>query len=291
MWKKIQENMPSVGLILEGGGNRGVFTAGILDYLMEKEIYFPYVAGVSAGACNAVDYIARQPGRTFKTFLPYKASPTEQVWTLFHEHSLMDMEKIFNTYAYETYPFDFDTYFTSPIQADLVVTNCITGKAEYMDNREDRDELLKILRASCSLPLISPAVELQGMPYMDGGIADSIPVRRAMSRGYKKNVIILTRREGYQKSRNKLAEKAVIGIYRKYPYMIRKMHMRSYIYNRTLKEVERLEAAGKVFVLRPEMPEVKRLGNTEADLQAFYQHGYDLMAEAFPRLMAFLAEQ
>lgn len=194
--------MTEAGLVLEGGATRGVFTSGALDYLMEKDLYFSYVVGVSAGSCNAVDYVSKQIGRT-RDCMIHRGKEYSYYYGLkdfVKERSLLDMDMIFNKYPNELFPFDFDTYFSNGMTCEIVTTNCLTGNAEYMTEENDSDRLMKICRASSSMPLVCPIVNVDGIPYLDGGLADSIPVKHVQEKGLKKIVLILTRPEGYRKN-------------------------------------------------------------------------------------------
>ena len=278
------------GLILEGGATRGVFTAGVLDYLMEQEYYeFSYVAGVSAGSCNAVDYVSRQPGRT-KECMIHKEKHAQYInlKTAIKKKSLFDMDMIFDKYPNEIYPFDYDTYFESDIHCELVVTNCNTGQAEYLNERSSRERLMKICRASSSMPVVSPMVEVDGIPYLDGGLGDSIPVIRSLKTGHKKNVLVLTRNFGYRKKPPKRSRNVYITVYRKYPELVRTILNRYRMYNKTLSCIEKWEREGKVFVIRPEIPEVSRTEQDYDVLMNFYQHGYDQMEKKFEDMKKFL---
>ena len=278
------------GLILEGGAIRGVFTAGVLDYLMEQEYYeFSYVAGVSAGSCNAVDYVSRQPGRT-KECMIHKEKHAQYInlKTAIKKKSLFDMDMIFDKYPNEIYPFDYDTYFESDIHCELVVTNCNTGQAEYLNERSSRERLMKICRASSSMPVVSPMVEVDGIPYLDGGLGDSIPVIRSLKTGHKKNVLVLTRNFGYRKKPPKRSRNVYITVYRKYPELVRTILNRYRMYNKTLSCIEKWEREGKVFVIRPEIPEVSRTEQDYDVLMNFYQHGYDQMEKKFEDMKKFL---
>ena len=206
--------MQKATLVLEGGATRGVFTSGVLDYLMEQEFYTSHVIGVSAGACNAVDYVSRQPGRTRDCMIPTDKNLSYYygVRKFIKEKSLMNMDMIFDIYPKQIYPFDFDTYFRSEMNCELVTTNCVTGKAEYMDEAQDPDRLMKICQASSSMPLLCPIVNIDGIPYLDGGLADSIPIRRAMDIGNEKIIVVLTRNRGYRK---KAVSKTVEKMYRR----------------------------------------------------------------------------
>lgn len=281
--------MRDAGIVLEGGAVRGIFTSGVLDYLMEQELYLPYVVGVSAGACNAVDYVSRQPGRTKKCMIP--DSDEDNLISLrktLKTHSLFDMDLIFDTYPNEKIPFDFDTYFQSSIQCELVVTNCITGKAEYLNEHSSRERLMKVCRASCSIPIASPMVMIDGIPYLDGGIADSIPIIRSLKTGHKKNIVILTRNYGYRKRPPRKRRMLYQAAFKQYPEFFRTICRRAYHYNKTLSYVEKWEKEGRLFVIRPEIPEVSRTESNPDVLQEFYQHGYDKMKEKFDQMMQFL---
>ena len=282
--------MKRAGLVLEGGANRGVFTSGALDYLMEQDFYIPYVVGTSAGACNAVDYVSRQPLRTKNcTIITDKKKRYVTIKNTLKTGTLLDMDLIFEKYPNEIFPFDFDTYFSNGMTCEIVTTNCLTGNAEYMTEENDSDRLMKICRASSSMPLVCPIVNIDGIPYLDGGLADSIPVKHVQEKGLKKIVLILTRPEGYRK---KPTSKAVGKLYRKmyskYPALVRTCIRRPVMYNRTEEYIEKLEKEGNIFVLRPEMKPVSRLEKDYDKLMAFYDHGYEMMKKELPRLEAYL---
>lgn len=278
-------------IVLEGGATRGVFTSGILDYLMEEDLYFSHVIGVSAGSCNGVDYVSRQIGRTKKCMIPEKKeySYYSGVRSAIKEKSILDMDMVFDTFPKEIYPFDFETYFQSDMVCEIVTTNCETGKAEYMTEQSDPDRLMKLCRASSSMPLLSPIVNIDGVPYLDGGLADSVPIRRALQSGNEKIVLVLTRNPGYRK---KPISKGTVKLYRraykKYPNLVHAAIYRNHVYNKTMELVERLEEEEKIFVIRPLVPTVSRLERDETALTAFYQHGYNLMKRQREALQRYL---
>lgn len=281
--------MQDAGLVLEGGAVRGIFTAGVLDYLMEQECYFPYVIGVSAGACNAVDYVSRQIDRTRKCLMPQEGEDGFiNFKSVVKNRSLFDMEKLFDLYPNEIIPFDYETYFRSTIHCELVVTNCQTGKAEYLGERSSRERLMKICRASSSIPIAAPMVMIDGTPYLDGGIADSIPILRSLKSGHKKNVVVLTRNLGYRKKPPRKSRAVYHAAFKGYPEFYQAICKRAYYYNKTLSYVEKWEKEGKVFVLRPSLPELSRTESRPEMLQEFYQHGYDLMKERYPAMLEYL---
>lgn len=281
--------MKKTGMVLEGGGNRGVFSSGALDFLMEKGIYLDYVVGVSAGSCNAVDYVSRQIGRTRDCMIPEdRENSYFSVRQVVRNKSLFDMDMIFDKYPNEIFPFDFDTFFESGMKCEIVVTNCRTGKAEYLSEKSDPKRLMQICRASSSIPLASPMAELDGELYVDGGVADSVPILHTLHAGYKKAVVILTRREGYRKTPDKSYNALAIAAYKKYPNLVNALYHRSAVYNKTMDLVERLEREGCIFVLRPAIPEVRRAERDRGKLVEFYRHGYERMEERFGELHEYL---
>ena len=278
-------------LVLEGGATRGVFTSGVLDHLMDQDLYMSHVIGVSAGACNAVDYVSKQPRRTRDCMIPEDKENSYYygIREFVKEKSVMNMDLIFDKYPNELIPFDFETYFNSEIHCELVTTNCITGKAEYMTESHDRERLMKICRASCSMPLLTPIVNVDGTPYLDGGLADSVPLGRARELGNKKIVVVLTKNKGYRK---KVVSPALQRVYKRayksYPNLIRTIFRRSFEYNKLMNHIDQLEKAGKIFVIRPQVKPVSRLERNKESLEAFYEHGYRYVEERMDGLRAFL---
>ena len=185
--------MAKTGLVLEGGSFRGIFTAGVLDCLLDNGISFPYVIGVSAGSGNAVNFIAGQRGRTQKVIMHENADPYFGLEQMMKSKKLLDLDKMLFDYAYDQIPLDFDAFFKSGTESEYVVANCETGLAEYLSPDGTHDRLLNLCKASCSVPVISQPVEIDGSYYLDGSIIDSIPYRRAMKKGCEKVVAVLTR--------------------------------------------------------------------------------------------------
>lgn len=283
--------MIKAGLVLEGGATRGVFTSGILDYLMEENIYFSHITGVSAGSCNAVDYVSKQPGRTRDCMIS-RGKEYNYYYGLrgfVKERSLLDMDMIFNKFPYEIFPFDFDTYFASETVCEIVATNCLTGKAEYLTEDHDKDRLLRLCRASSSMPLVCPIVNVDGVPYMDGGLADSVPVKHVQELGFEKVVVVLTRRYGYRK---KPVSRTLIQLYRrlyaKYPEFVRACIIRNQLYNARMNYIEQQEREGKIFVLRPQIKPVSRMEKDYDKLVEFYDHGYEVMKDNLDMMKAYL---
>lgn len=278
-------------LVLEGGATRGIFTSGALDYLMERDLYFSDVIGVSAGSCNAVDYVSRQPGRTRDCMIPTDKEGKYYygIRDLVKEKSLMNMDLIFDKYPKELLPFDFETYFNSEINCQIVTTNCLTGKAEYMTEDSDNDRLMKLCRASSSMPLLTPIVNIDNVPYLDGGLADSVPIRRAQQMENEKIVVILTKNQGYRKSvLSPTMQRVYKRAYKSYPNLIRTIFRRSFEYNKTMNYLDQLEKRGEIFILRPQVKPVSRLERNKETLHAFYEHGYKYTERKFDDLMEYL---
>ena len=276
-------------LVLEGGGTRGVFTAGVLDYLMEKEVKFPYVIGVSAGACNAIDYVSKQIGRT-KDCTINQDRKNRYIGTkdALKKGYLFDMDRLFDEYPNRLFPFDFDTYFASDIQCEVVVTNCLTGEAMYLSEKQDRERLLTICRASSSIPLISPVVDVDGIPCVDGGVADSVPLIHSMKLGHQKNVVVLTRNKGYRKKAPGKSRLLYTAALKKYPNLLNALLNRYRNYNRVMELVEKWEEEGHIFVIRPEVEPVSRTEQNVEKLTEFYDHGYQLMKQRMEEMQAYL---
>ena len=278
-------------LVLEGGATRGIFTSGALDYLMERDLYFSDVIGVSAGSCNAVDYVSRQPGRTRDCMIPTDKEGKYYygIRDFVKEKSLMNMDLIFDKYPKELLPFDFETYFNSEINCQIVTTNCLTGKAVYMTEDCYNDRLMKLCRASSSMPLLTPIVNIDNVPYLDGGLADSVPIRRAQQMENEKIVVILTKNQGYRKSvLSPTMQRVYKRAYKSYPNLIRTIFRRSFEYNKTMNYLDQLEKRGEIFILRPQVKPVSRLERNKETLHAFYEHGYKYTERKFDDLMEYL---
>lgn len=269
-----------MGLVLEGGGMRGVFTSGVLDAFMKYDLYFNYVVAVSAGACNGLSYISRQPRRArlsnIDMLVKYNYIGLRHLVT---QGCIFDPELLYDRFPNELIPYDYDTYFASPSTFEMVVTNCNTGRAEYLTEKDgNRQRLLDICRASSSLPYVSNVIDVDGQPYLDGGIVDSIPVGRAIDMGYDRNVLVLTRNRGY---RNTSKDRKIPKfIYKKYPRLRVALSRRIAEYNHQLDMVEEMEDKGLVDVIRPLRPmDVDRIEKDEKKLEALYEEGFQLGEE------------
>lgn len=266
-------------LILEGGGMRGIFTIGVLDNFMDRGIRFPYIIGVSAGACNALSYMSNQRGRAkFSNIDMMEKYNYIGFRHLITQGNIMDFKLLFHKLPEEIYPYDYDALARSTERLEVVTTNCITGEANYFEEKNDPKRVIDIVKASSSLPFVCPIAYVDGIPMADGGVANSIPVERAMSQGFTKPVIVLTRNKGYRKPAK--ATKVPFVMYRKYPKLKEAIRNRNAIYNSQVELVEKMEAEGSAIVIRPERPiEVGRMERDINKLHALYREGYDLAAK------------
>lgn len=263
-------------LVLEGGGMRGVFTSGVLDAFMKHNLTFPYIVAVSAGACNGMSYVSHQPRRARISNIDYLARYKYiGLRHLVTQGCIFDRELLYDKFPNQYLPFDFDTFFSSPMTFEMVTTNCLTGQPMYLSERHDRQRALDIVRASSSLPYVSKIVDVNGIPMLDGGIVDSIPLQHAIDMGHPTNVLVLTRNRGYRNTGKDM--KIPRFIYRKYPRLRVALSRRLAAYNAQLEYVERMEDEGRVICIRPERPmEVDRIEKDIAKLERLYEEGFAL---------------
>ena len=262
------------GLVLEGGGMRGVFTCGVLDYLMDNKIRFPYTVGVSAGACNGLSYMSHQRGRgkysNIDLLAKYKYIG---IRPLIKHRMLIDQTLLFHRFPDRILPYNYKAYAENPNRFEMVTTDCLTGRACYWEEKYDEGRIIDIVKASSSLPYACPIIPVDGRPMLDGGIVDSIPLLRAFEQGCEKCVVVLTRNRGYRKSVGKVYVPKFI--YKEYPRLRVALRNRNKLYNAQLELVERLEDEGKIVVIRPEQPiVVGRMETNVKKLTDLYEQGY-----------------
>ena len=257
------------GLVLEGGGMRGVFTSGVLDAFMKHNLYFKYIVAVSAGACNGMSYVSRQPRRARVSNIDYLARYRYiGLRHLVTQGCIFDQELLYDKFPNELLPFDFDEYFKHSQSFEMVTTNCLTGQAMYLSEAHDRQRSLDIVKASSSLPFVSKIVNVDGLPMLDGGIVDSIPIHRAIETGHDHNVVILTRNKGWRDTGKD--RKVPAFIYKNYPRLRVALSHRLKVYNAQMNLIDRLEAEGRITCIRPLRPmEVGRIENDVMKLGAF----------------------
>lgn len=280
--------MNNIGLVLEGGGMRGLYTCGVLEHFMEKELYFKYIIGVSAGACNAASYISRQKGRNIKVNTGFLEDRRYMSFrNLILEKSYFGMDFIFREIPDKLVKFDYEAFHNAQCEFLVCATDCKTGKAVYF-NKEDFKDGFDVLRASSSLPLISPIVRYKGHELLDGGVADSIPIAKSIQDGNDRNIVVLTRNKGYRKSPAKFARLMKMK-YRKYPQLVEAIMNRYKKYNETLDHIEELEEKGKVIVIRASREiKVDRLERNSARLHELFENGYEDAENSYEKIKAFI---
>ncbi len=277
-------------LILEGGGLRGNYTAGVLRGLMDHGLYFASVIGVSIGACNGSNYVSRQPERNRivntrfvgdSRFMSYRR--------LMRGGGLFGMDFIFDTLPNVLVPFDFAAFRACPQRFTVTATDCETGRAVYYekDQLDDRG-LLEVLKAGCSLPFLQTPVRFDGRVLMDGGIADAVPLDKSIAEGNARHVLVLTQPAGYRKKASHLGWMARL-YYPRYRGLARALATRTQRYNRTMERVDRLAAEGAAVVIRPAADlKVRRTESDRRKLVAIYARGYADLTGRLGELAAYL---
>ena len=283
--------MYQAGLVLEGGGMKGIYTAGVLDFFLEKEIEFSSCYGVSAGACCLCSYLSGQKKRAYRINVNYLEQKAYcSVESLLKTGDLFGVDMCYGLIPDYLDPYDYDAFNRYQGKAYAVVTNIKTGEAEYMQLKDMHQDTIAV-RASSSLPLVSRNVKIGDELYLDGGISDSIPIRRSMKDGNRKNVVILTKEEGYIRQPANGAELALIRArYMRYPKVYECMRERHLTYNNTLQYIEEMQSQGKVFVIRPKQKSnVGRVEKDKAKLDALYEEGYRDAENCYMELLEYLS--
>lgn len=285
--------MYQAGLVLEGGGMKGIYTAGVLDFFLDKDIMFSSVYGVSAGACHMCSYLSKQRGRALDISIDYLdskhyCSPESLVMT----GDLFNVDMCYHLIPDYLYPYDNDAFKQYPGKAYSVVTNIATGRAEYIRIR-DMGKEIDAIRASASLPLVSRNVKFNGQYYLDGGISDSIPLQKSIVDGNVKNIVVMTKEVGYVRKPTSPAQLALIKArYLKYPKVYELMASRHDRYNECLRFIERQEEAGQAFVIRPQhASDVGRIEKDKEKMEALYREGYEDAKACYEDLMKYLGEE
>lgn len=282
-------DLTATSLVLEGGGFRGIYTSGVLDYFMEQGLYLPQVYGISAGALNALGYAAKQPGRTAQINFRFCHDKRYiSVHNMIKYRCAFNLEFIFDTIPERYIPFDYSTFFSSPVQIHVGATNLLTGRCDFF-GKDQMDKKLFPARASAALPLFSYIFYLNGVPYLDGGIACPIPIARSVRDGNKKHVIILTRNASFVRKPTSHMH-LIRQVYRQYPNFIATEEKRHLIDRRQRSSCALLSKTGQAFVLQPKQPlTIGAMRADEQSLRELYIQGYEEAKEAFPQLMEFLS--
>lgn len=282
--------MVDSALVLEGGSLRCLFTAGVLDYLMEKEVEFAYVNGVSSGSLSGLNYVSKQKGRTAQVNLDYVGDRRYLgLNNLVHNGGIFNFDFLFQEIGDNLNPFDYKAFENSGQRFVAVATNCRTGKEEYFEKGSCED-MMMAARASCSMPLLSQMIPMNGELYLDGGVAMPIAYKEAMRQGYEKIVVILTREQGYRKKPNKkVLNRAFHKWYAEYPKLLEKLYVMPEHYNKMQEEMEELERQGKLFIIRPEGPVgISRVEKDTQKLRELYEEGRSVMEKKLDSLEEYL---
>lgn len=282
--------MYQAGLVLEGGGLKGVYTAGVLDFFLDKGIEFPSCYGVSAGACCLCSFLSKQRGRAFHVNVDYLDDKNYcSVYSLIKTGDLFGVDMCYHKIPDELYPFDNETYNQYQGTFYSVVTNIESGQPEYIPIK-DMSKDIDAVRASASLPLVSRNVSYQGKLYLDGGMSDAIPLKKSMEDGNRKNVVVMTKEVGYRRQPSSMTSLIKLR-YRKYPKVYELMKNRHIAYNETLDLIEEQVKEGSTFLIQPKKKsDVGRIEKDKVKLQALYEEGYQEASESYEDLLKFLED-
>lgn len=277
------------GLVLEGGGVRGIYTAGVLDVFMDHGLTFDGLIGVSAGAIHGCSYLSGQKGRSLRYYKNYVADPRfMSIQSLIKTGDLVGVEFCYHELPDKLDVYDHDTFLRNPTPYYAVCSNVDTGEAEYIRITDMREQI-DVLRASASLPFCSRVVEIGDKRYLDGGCTDSIPAEQFQKMGYGRNVVVLTRPMDYRKK--PMSMPLVKLFYRKYPKFVAALARRHSRYNEAVEKILELEKTGEVFVIRPaEALEVGRLETDPEKVQQVYNRGRADAIRAMDDLKRWLGE-
>ncbi|MBQ9989872.1 MAG: patatin family protein [Lachnospiraceae bacterium] len=280
--------MYQAGLVLEGGGMKGVYTSGVLDFFLEKDLEFSHCYGVSAGACNLCSFLSKQKRRGYRSLTEYMDNKRYcGVYSLLTDGNIFNSKFAYDLVPNYLLPFDYETYKEYPGKAYAVATNLETGRAEYL-SMMDAEDSMKAVQASASLPLVSRNVEYRGKYYLDGGIADSIPIQRSILDGNRKNVVVLTKEMGYRRKPGSHLELIKVR-YRKYPKVYELMKERHTAYNETMDYLMEQVKNGQAFVIQPKQKNtIGRIEKDSAKMEALYRSGYEDAESCYEKLLAYL---
>lgn len=276
-------------MVLEGGALRGIFTAGFLDYLMGENLRTDYTVGVSAGGGCAMGYKSNQPERTKNVILRPKEDLFCGAGQLIKTKNVLNLDKMYDTDPYTSeYFFDFNTYYADKMDAEYVVTCCESGEAEYMSENKNNKRLTDIVKASCSVPVLCRPVEIDGKHYLDGSIADSIPVVRAFESGCDRVVVVLTK-SGSSGPTNYEKYRTIINrLYKDYPLFVQACCNRLRMYEAQTDLLAHFAMEGRVMIVRPEMEDMPKFESDKNIILAHYLHGKEIAQRNIDEIARFL---
>ena len=282
--------MYQAGLVLEGGGMKGVYTSGVLDFFLDKGIEFSSCYGVSAGACSLCSFLSKQRGRAFHTNVDYLEDKNYcSLYRLLKTGDLFGVDMCYYQIPETLNPYDYEAFHRYQGNFYSVVTNIETGQPEYIPIKDMKTDI-EAIRASASLPLVSRNVEIGGKLYLDGGISDSIPLKKSIQDGNKKNVVVMTKEIGYRRKPSSMLTLTKLR-YKKYPRVYELMKNRHDTYNDTLDFIEEQVKAGNVFLIRPKTKsDVGRIEKNKEKLTALYEQGYRDALDCYEELIRYLED-
>ena len=277
------------GLVLEGGALRAIFSSGVCDGLLAGNIMADYVVGVSAGIAYGVSYVSRQPRRNLEVVTRYAPDPRYMGMRNLrdkHNRSYFGLDFAYNVIPNQLVPFDYDTFAAYPGEVEAVVTNLNTGRADYLPVPR-KDRFSKVLQASCAMPLMFPVIQVDGQPYLDGGIGDAIPWRRALDQGCDRVLVVLTHPRSYVRRPDKILP-LVRRTYRDYPNFIASMEERVERYNEDHRLLFQMEREGRLKVIAPTSTlGVSRTERNTEKLRLLWAEGYQMAVDRMEELRGY----
>lgn len=278
-----------LGMVLEGGTFRPIFSSGVMDALVDYGVEVPYMIGVSAGITDGFSYVSKQVRRNYDILINHRFDKKYIGKRNFlTDHSLFGIEYVYETIPNELYPFDWDTFYKSKTEIRVGVTNAQTGKSEYLDGKE-LDKQCTMLKATCAIPFVFPSIEINHNDYYDGGLCDPIPVKKALEDGCNKLLIVLTRPKEYHKELSTSNKVAAKFLKNKYPNLVDPLLQRHILYNETVKYCEELEKEGKALILRPTQEvQIESLEKDMDKIKAVYHFGYNLAVKHMSEIKSML---
>jgi len=278
-------------MCLEGGSLRGLFTAGVLDALLDNEVYIEYVNGVSAGSMNGMNYISRQRGRSKRINLKYLHDKRYISYkNMFKSRQIFNFDFLFDDISNKYDIFDWESFNDKAKKYEVVATDVITGESKFFDKNNCND-IISAVKASASMPVMSKMIDVEGRKYLDGGISTSIAYKRAFDVGYSKAIVVLTREEGYRKKPvNKINESIYKRYFKPLPNLVEKLMTVPERYNKMQEEMEELAKEGKLLIIRPQNKvTVQRLEHSSVKLEKLYNEGYEVGSKNIENIKNFIA--
>lgn len=278
------------GLVLEGGAMRSVFSTGVLDCFLDENIIFSNIMTLSAGAYAAAGYVSGEKNWVYNAIInPLKEYKYLGPSVFFKKGTFFDMDYLFDVIPKTVAPLNFEAFCESAVRFIISTVNCVTAETVYHEKFESLEQLLKTCKASSSLPFIARVNWLNGVPMLDGGMDQAIPIAKAMEEGWKKVVVILSRDSSYRKAKqHPLYLAAVKAFYHKYPEFYKLVKSRPERYNESVEQVLQLEKEGRALIIRPEGVALKNSESDPEALSAYHQHGYEIAKKRLDEIKAFL---